>query len=147
MFLICVDHEPSWFFWKRHLNYFHSFAIFTIKPILFLTYRSRRARCGVRILFSKLGLFLFIFVLLKHKLCRKTVCFNGIWTWMVGVKGLHTDHLTITTAHRVQILWERLTYAKFLTTKNPTKHVHTKINKIKSRSNDSITTMKWPIVI
>ena len=44
------------------------------------------------------GLFLFIFVLFKLKLYRKTVGFNGIRTRIVGVEGKHPDHLTTTTA-------------------------------------------------
>ena len=43
-------------------------------------------------------LFLFIFVLFKHNLYRKTVGVSGIRTRIVGVEGEHADHLTTTTA-------------------------------------------------
>ena len=33
-----------------------------------------------------------LFVLFKHKFYRKTVVFSRIRTWIVGVKGKHTDH-------------------------------------------------------
>ena len=42
--------------------------------------------------------FLFIFVLFKHNLYRKTVGVSGIRTRIVGVEGEHADHLTTTTA-------------------------------------------------
>ena len=46
------------------------------------------------------GLFLFIFLLFNHRLCRKnTVGFNRIQTWIVGVEGEHADLLTTTTVH------------------------------------------------
>ena len=38
------------------------------------------------------GLFLFVFVLFKHKVCRKTVGFRGIRTRIIGVEGEHADH-------------------------------------------------------
>ena len=44
------------------------------------------------------GLFLFIFVLFKHKFKEKTVGFNGIQTRIVRLEGEHADHLTTTTA-------------------------------------------------
>ena len=47
------------------------------------------------------GLFLFIFVLFKHKFYRKTVGVSGIRTRIVGVEGKHADHLTTTTAQVV----------------------------------------------
>ena len=53
------------------------------------------------------GLFLFIFVLFKHKFYRKTVGFSGIRTGIVRLEGEHADHLTTTTA-RVYIEQERL---------------------------------------
>ena len=46
---------------------------------------------------AKHGLFLFIFVLFKHKFYRKTVGFSGIQTRNVKVVGEHADHLTTTT--------------------------------------------------
>ena len=41
---------------------------------------------------------MFIFVLFKHNLYRKTVGISGIRTRIVGVEGEHADHLTTTTA-------------------------------------------------
>ena len=38
------------------------------------------------------GLFLFVFVRLKHKLYRKTVGISGIQTRIVGVEGEQVDH-------------------------------------------------------
>ena len=37
-----------------------------------------------------------IFVLLKHKFYRKTVGVSRIQTWIAGVEGKHSDHLTTT---------------------------------------------------
>ena len=54
------------------------------------------------------GLFLFIFVLFKHKLYKKTVGFSGIQTRIVRVEGEHADHLTTTAAHKSQILQEKI---------------------------------------
>ena len=45
-----------------------------------------------------------IFVLFKHKLCRKTECFSEIQTWIVDVEGEQADHLTTTTAQLYTIL-------------------------------------------
>ena len=55
------------------------------------------------------GLFLFIFILFKHKFYRKTAGINGIQTRIVRVEGEHADHLTTTTA---------LNYPNFLTASN-----------------------------
>ena len=44
------------------------------------------------------GLFLFIFVLFKHKFYRKAVDISGIRTRIVGVEGEHAEYLTTTTA-------------------------------------------------
>ena len=49
------------------------------------------------------SLFLFILVLFKHKIYRKTVGFSGIWTWIVGVEGKYADHLTTTTVLALNI--------------------------------------------
>ena len=38
------------------------------------------------------GLFLFIFVLIRHKFYRKNVGFNGIRTRIVRIEGKHADH-------------------------------------------------------
>ena len=43
------------------------------------------------------ALFLFIFVLFKHKNYKINVSFTGIRTPFVRVEGKHTDHLTTTT--------------------------------------------------
>ena len=48
--------------------------------------------------------FLFIFVLFKNNLYRKTVGVSGIRTRIVGVEGEHADHLTTTTAQRWHLL-------------------------------------------
>ena len=45
------------------------------------------------------GLFLFIFVLFKHKFYRKTIGVSRILTQIVGLEGKHDDQLTTTMAH------------------------------------------------
>ena len=46
------------------------------------------------------GLFLFIFVLFRHKFYgKKTLDLSVIRTQIVGIEGKHADHLTTTTAH------------------------------------------------
>ena len=50
------------------------------------------------------GIFLFIFVLFKHKFYKKTVGYSGIQTWIVAVEGKHADHSTTTTAPLICIL-------------------------------------------
>ena len=49
------------------------------------------------------GLFLFIFILFKHKFYRKTVGVSGIRTEIIGVEGEHADHLTTTTAQVLRL--------------------------------------------
>ena len=44
---------------------------------------------------------LLTFVLFKHKFYRKNVGFSWIWTFIVGIEGEHTDHLTATAAQVV----------------------------------------------
>ena len=44
------------------------------------------------------GLFLFIFILFKHKFYRKTVGFSRIRTQIIRVECEHADHLATTTA-------------------------------------------------
>ena len=44
------------------------------------------------------GLFLFIYIIFKHKFYRKTVGVSGIRIWIVRIEGEHADHLTTTTA-------------------------------------------------
>ena len=39
----------------------------------------------------------------KGILQKKTVSFNGFRTWIVGVEGKHTDHLTTTSLAPIQI--------------------------------------------
>ena len=46
------------------------------------------------------GLILLIFGRFKHKFYRKTVDFSRIQTPIVGVEGVHADHLTSTTARQ-----------------------------------------------
>ena len=41
---------------------------------------------------------MFIFVLFKLRSHKKTVDYSGIQTWIFGIEGEHTDHLTTTTA-------------------------------------------------
>ena len=47
------------------------------------------------------GLFLFIFILFKHKFTNKTLGFSRIRSRIVGYEGEHDDHLTTTTAHQL----------------------------------------------
>ena len=58
--------------------------------------------------------FLFIFVLFKHNLYRKTVGVSGIRTRIIGVEGEHADHLTTTTA-QVGLVWAYVSYNTKLT--------------------------------
>ena len=51
------------------------------------------------------GLFLFIFILFKHKFYRKTVGFNGIRTRIVRLVGQHADHLTTTMGQIYKHVW------------------------------------------
>ena len=50
------------------------------------------------------GLFLFIFVLFKHKFYRKYVLSREIQTQIIAVEGEHANHLTTTTAQCLVIL-------------------------------------------
>ena len=53
------------------------------------------------------GLFLFILILFNTQFYRKkNVGISGIRTWIVGVEGKHTDHLTTTTA--LKHLWVKV---------------------------------------
>ena len=50
-------------------------------------------------------LFLFIFVLFQTQILqKKTVCFSKIRTRIVGIEGEHADHLTTTTAQKLNTL-------------------------------------------
>ena len=80
---------------EERLFRFRSFLIFA-KTFL-------ASKCALTCFFLKkwaiTDLFLFIFVLFKHKfLQKKTVDFSGIRTRIVGVECKHADHLTTTAA-------------------------------------------------
>ena len=66
-----------------------------------------KQKCKSNVLFKKWAnpcLFLFIFVLFKHKFYRKNVGISVIQTRIFRYEGKHADHLTTTTALRASSL-------------------------------------------
>ena len=69
------------------------------------------------------GLFLFIFVSLKHKFYRETVGLRSIRTKIVGVEDEHSDHLTTNTAQEIVFFSSSLAFV-FLLVKDISGRTH-----------------------